>query len=308
MQDALVREFIVLRRWRGLRRPDLHKRIGRGVARWADIPPGCGSAEIQRLVDQAIGQLTDADLPPQDRRTVLVALGLDQQLYAESLAGRTALLAADQELGDRTARRRVDNAFVTLARAVAANGDPHDPERGWALRQLRALVRLDRAASKVVEEHTIAATGDGLAHIAIRFSVPPRRDSADRVVDADIDYGARIVASKRLGAGEFWYLLALPKPLAWNETHTFTIAFQALDGHPIADDYVVTPPVSCALVETRVRFDATRRPAAVWRTDPTAPAGSMLALNGANEVRARFDDLEQGSSYGVCWRYEPAST
>ena len=307
-QDGLAREFIVLRRGDGLRRSYVDKLVGRGVARWADIPPSCGSAEAQRLIAAAVGQIPDADLPAAERRIALAALGLEPKLHAVTLCGRTALIAADQQLGERTARRRVDDAFVTLARAVAKNMDRHDPERGWAVRELRTLVRLDRPAPEVVKEYAIVATRDGLAHIAVRFGMPPRRDIADRVVEADIDYGARIVASKRLGACEFWYLLVLPKPLTWNETHTFTIAFQALDGHPIAEDYVVTPSVSCALVETRVRFDATRRPVTVWRIDPTTPAGSMLALNGVDEVQARFDDPEQGFSYGVYWRYEPAST
>jgi hypothetical protein len=43
----LVGEFIVLRRGPGLRRPHVHKLIGPGVARWADIPPSCGSAEVR---------------------------------------------------------------------------------------------------------------------------------------------------------------------------------------------------------------------------------------------------------------------
>jgi hypothetical protein len=77
---------------------------------------------------------------------------------------------------------------------------------------------------------------------------------------------------------------------------------------PIAEGYQVTGAASLALVETRVRFDPGRRPAAVWRVDPTTPAGSTLALDGVNEVRARFDGPEQGFSYGVCWRHEPAST
>jgi hypothetical protein len=308
VQDDLVHEFIVLRRGEGLHRSYVDKLVGRGVARWADIPPGCGSAEVQRLITAALGQIPDADLPADDRRIVLAALGLEPNLRAVTLLGRTALIAADQKLGERTARRRVDAAFVTLARAVAKNRGWHDPERGWAVRELRTLVRLDRPAAEVVEEYTIVASRDGLAHLAVSFNVPGRHDNDDRVVDADIDYGARIAASKRLGAAAFWHLLALPKPLTRNETHTFTIVHQALDGHPIAEGYQVTAAPSLALVETRVRFDPGRRPAAVWRVDPTTPAGPTLALDGVNEVRARFDGPKQGFSYGVCWRHEPANT
>lgn len=313
--DDLVREFITLRRGRGLHRPDVHRRIGRAVARWADIPPDCGGAEVRRLVHQAIGRLSEVDLPPEDRRIVLVALGLDRELHAATLSRRTELLAADRRLSERTARRRVDDAFVKLAQVITKHVDPNDPERGWAVRRLRVLVRLDRESPEVIEERTIVATRDGLDHIVARFSVPRRADGADidREVHADIQHGARIVASKRIGANHFWYLLALPRPLAWNEAHTYTIVFQVRDGQPIADHYVFNPLVSCSLFETRVRFDAARRPVAVWRTDRSVPRtlphrgqpdGPLLALDGADEVAARFDDPEQGFSYGVCWRYE----
>ncbi|QUQ62844.1 hypothetical protein [Kutzneria sp. CA-103260] len=311
----LVREFITLRRGRGLHRADVHRRIGRAVARWADIPADCGGADVRRLVNQAIGRLAEVDLLPEDRRIVLVALGLDRELHAATLSRRTSLLAADQRLSERTARRRVDDAFVKLAQVIAKHVDQQDPERGWAVRRLRVLVRLDRPAPEVIEERTVVATRDGLDHIVARFSVPRRRDGADidREVDADIQHGVRIVESKRFGANHFWYLLALPRPLAWNEAHTYTIVFQVRDGEPIADHYVFNPLVSCSLFETRVRFDAARRPVAVWRTDRAVPRtlphrgvpdGPLLPLDGAHEVEAVFDDPEQGFSYGVSWRYE----
>ncbi|WP_345033202.1 hypothetical protein [Kutzneria kofuensis] len=197
---------------------------------------------------------------------------------------------------------------------VVKRVDPLDPERGWAVRRLRVLVRLDRPVPEVIEERTIVATRDGLDHIVARFSVPRRSDGADidREVHAEMQHGARIVEANRLGAGHFRYLLALPRPLAWNEPHTYAIVFQVRDGQPIADHYVFTPLVSCALFEARVRFDAARRPLAVWRTERTVPRtlphrgrpdGPLLALDGADEVAARFDHPEQGFSYGVCWRY-----
>jgi len=315
VSQNLVHEFITLRRGRGLHRPDVHKRIGRAVASWADIPPDCGGAEVRRLVHQAIGRLTEVDLPPDDRRIVLVALGLDRELHSATLSQRTALLATDRQLSERTARRRVDDAFINLAQVITKHADPHDPERGWAVKRLRVLVRLDREAPEVIEERTVVATRDGLDHVAVRFSVPRRADGADsdREVHAEILYGARIVASKRFGANHFWYLLALPRPLAWRESHAFTIVFQVRDGQSIADHYVFNPLVSSSLFETRVRFDAARRPVVVWRTDGTVPCtlrhrsvpdGPLLALDGVDEVAARFDDTEQGFSYGISWRYE----
>jgi hypothetical protein len=313
-EAGLIAEFTTLRRGRGLHRADVHQRIGREVARWADIPPDCGGAEVRRLVSQAIGLLTDVDLPAEDRKAVLVGLGLDRDLHAATLSRRTALLAADCRLSERTARRRVDDAFVKLAQLIARTVDPSDPERGWAVRRLRVLVRLDRPNPEVIEERTIVATRDGLDHVVARFSVPRRRDGADidREVQAEIQHGASIVRAERLNAVHFRYLLRLPRPLAWNETHTYAIVFQVRDGQPIADHYVFNPLVTCALFETRVRFGA-RRPLAVWRTDRAGPGtlphrgtpdGPLLALDGADEVAARFERPEQGFSYGICWRHQ----
>lgn len=316
VQDDLVHELISLRRGRGLHRTDVHKRIGPAVARWADIPPGCGGAEVRRLVHQAIGRFTEDDLPPDDRRMVLAALGLDRELHSATLTRRTSLLAADRRLSERTIRRRVDDAFAKLAHVITKQVDSDDPERGWVVCRLRALVLLDREAPEVVEERTIVATRDDLAHIAVRFSMPRRSHGPglDREVDAEIQYGAVIVATKRLGANHFLYLLALPRALARNETHTYAIVFKARDGRSIADHYVFTPLVSCRLFETRVRFAATRRPVAVWRTDQALsdadvlphdgqPDGPLLALDGANEAAATFDHPEQARTYGICWRF-----
>ncbi|MFI9384880.1 hypothetical protein [Kutzneria sp. NPDC052558] len=313
-EAELTREFIVLRRGRGLHRAAVHDLIGPAAARWADIPPGCSNAEVRRLVNAAVAGIPETDLVAEDRRVVLVALALDRELQAGTLSSRTELLATEFRWSERTARRRIDDAFAKLAQAIARRIDPSDPERGWAVRQLRALVRLDRSTPEVIEERTIVATRDAVSQIVARFSVPRRPDGADldREVHAEIQHGARIVAHNRLGPSHFRYLLELPRPLARNEEHTYSIVFQVRDGQPIADHYVFNPLVSCSLFETRVRFDATRRPVAVWRTDRASPRtlphhgipdGPLLALDGADEVMARFDRPEQGFSYGVSWRY-----
>jgi hypothetical protein len=313
-EQDLTREFIVLRRGRGLHRAAVHDRVGPAVARWADIPPGCSNADIRTLVNAAVAQIPDADLPAEERRIVLVALALARELQAATLSSRTELLATEYRWSERTARRRIDDAFAKLAQVIARRIDPSDPERGWAVRQLRALVRLDRRMPEVIEERTIVATRDNLSQIVARFSVPRRPDGADidREVHAEIQHGARIVAQNRLGTSHFQYLLELPRPLARNEEHTYSIVFQVCDGQPISDHYVFNPLVSCSMFETRVRFDAARRPIAVWRTERASPRtlphqglpdGPLLTLDRADEVLARFDRPEQGFSYGVCWRY-----
>jgi len=313
-EAELTRDFIVLRRGRGLHRAAVHDLIGSAVARWADIPLGCSTAEVRRLVNAAVAQVPDADLLAEERRVVLVALALDRELQAATLSSRTELLATEFRWSERTARRRIDDAFAKLAQVAARRIDPSDPERGWAVRQLRALVRLDRHTPEVVEERTIVATRDAVSQIVARFSVPRRPDGADidREVHAEIQHGARIVARNRLGPSHFRYLLELPRPLARNEEHTYSIVFQVRDGQPISDHYVFNPLISCSMFETRVRFDASRRPVAVWRTERASPRtlphhgvpdGPLLALDGADEVMARFDRPEQGFSYGVCWRY-----
>lgn len=313
-ETDLTGEFTVLRRGWGLHRPAVHSLIGPAVAGWADIPPDCPNAEIRRLVNAAVAQIPESDLLADERRVVLVALALDRDLQAAKLSARTELLASEFHWSERTARRRIDDAFAKLAQVIARRVDPSDPERGWAVRQLRVLVRLDRPAPEVIEERTIVATRDGLDRIVARFSVPRRPDGADvdRDVHADIQHGARIVAQNRQGTSHFRYILELPRPLARNESHTYSIVFQVRDGLPISDHYVFSPLISCSLFETRIRFSAARRPVAVWQTERAfprtlphhgVPDGPILPLDRADEVHARFDRPEQGFSYGVCWRY-----
>jgi hypothetical protein len=312
-EAELTREFMALRRGRGLHRPNVHTVIGPAIAQWADVPPDCSNADVRRLVNAAVAQIPDMDLPEEERRVVLVALALDRELRSATLSTRTELLGTEFRWSERTTRRRIDDAFAKLAQVIVKRVDPSDPERGWAVRRLRVLVRLDREAPEVIEERTIVATRDDLSQIVARFSVPRRPDSADldREVHADVQHGARIVAENRQGANHFRYLLELPRPLSRNESHTYSIVFQVRDGQPISDHYVFNPLVSCAMFEARVRFDAGRRPMVVWRTDRASPRtlphhgvpdGPLLTLDRAAEVVARFDGPEQGFSYGICWR------
>ena len=315
LEVDLTSEFAALRHGRGLWRPGVHDQVGHAVAEWAGVPPGCTDGEVRRLVDVAIGLIPDADLPADERETVRVAIGLDRRYPATTLTKRIELLASERKQSGRTMRRRVDDAFALLAQVIAKRTDRLDPERGWSVRRLRVLVRLDSERPQVREERTIVATRDNLDRIVARFSVPRTLDGedVDREVSAEIQHGARIAAGNRQGSNHFRYLLDLPRVLARGDEHTYAIVFKVSDGLPITDHYVFNPLTSCASFEARVRFASSHLPVAVWRTDRTVPRslphrghpdGPMLSLDGAGEVAQTFDDLEQGFSYGICWRYD----
>lgn len=315
--DALIREFVILRRGWGLDATDLRDRIGPVIASWCGLSASSTDRDARRLVRDAV-QRASAELGEEDRLAINFALGIARGSQLPRLQERVRLLAENGKFSERTARRRVDRAFERLAEEVAtklelgANED--DPDKGWSVRRFKALVRLDKADPELIEERVIVAARDGLRQISARFSIPRiarqcQAEPGKRQVSADVLFGATIEHQERLGDGHFYYLLGLPRTLYRDEQHTYTMAFRIMDGQPIRTYYAFIPLISCEFFQVRVRFNPANPPRAVWQlnrvpqrvlADPTEP-GPLLPLDRAGEVELCFTDLDRGYGYGLSW-------
>lgn len=115
--------------------------------------------------------------------------------------------------------RRIDRACARLAAEIEASTHPErgeqDPDKGWFVKRLTAVVRLDTPVPTLIEERLIVATRDGLSRISAQFTVPRVEDGTDaeRDVTADAQFGVRLGEPIRQGQRHFRWLLDLPRPL-----------------------------------------------------------------------------------------------
>jgi hypothetical protein len=320
--EQLVAELIALRRGRGLQTAQLADRLGPGLRTVCDV---CGGTdrEARQQVWREIERLS-ADFPADLRTAIRYALAVVSDARHAKLGARIDALAVVLRCGPRTARRRVDEAFTRLAFEAARRRPddtrPADPERGWQVSRFKALLRLDTPTPELVEERTIVAVRDALDRIAVRFSLPPPLNhrapapaepaSVPEIdVGVDVQQGAMLESRERQGSGHFRFVFALPRTLRRGEQHTYTVVLRIPPGQPVRNHYAFVPLVACDTCELRVRFDARRPPAAVWRLaglaprmlDEQPPPGEPLRLDLAAEVALDFDDLRQGFAYGFAW-------
>ncbi len=262
-----------------------------------------------------------ADFPADLRLSVHVGLALEARAQLRFLTDRIAWLAGQLHCEPRTARRRVEHGFVLLAQAAAGRTRrvDDDPERGWHVGGVTALLRLDTPTPELYDERMIVAERDGLSRIAVRFSLPRHAgdDSARHDLIAEVLFGAVIEQAQRLSEAHYRFLLNLPRPLARGETHRYQMLYRVPVGQPVSPHYVFQPLVACESFGLRVRFDPGRLPWAVWLLDGVPPrlvdsdepgAGPLLEPDGAGEVPLSFGDLRQGLAYGIGWAFEPRPT
>jgi hypothetical protein len=317
-EDGLRRELTTLRRGWGLETDRLRSRLGPLVSGWCEIHRTTTDREARRVLRDAI-LAAIADFPADDRLAITIALGIAPGAQHALLSDRVGILAERLRVSERTARRRIDRSFERLAGEIEAGAHPDggapDPDKGWFVKRLKALVRLDTDEPELTEERQIVATRDDLSRISARFTVPRVEDGEDgeRQVDADAQHGVRISEATRLGQRHFCWLLDLPRPLSRGESHTYSLVLRLRDGRPIRPSYAFVPLVTCESFTVRIRFDPRRPPRAVWRldrmplsvlTDPPQP-GEPLLLDGAFEVAQDFAAPQLGYAYGIRWLEHP---
>lgn len=311
---GLSRELTTLRRGWGLETEGLLSRVGPLISGWCELHRAKNDREARRVLRAAIESAIE-EFPLEDRLAVTIALCIEPGAQHSRLSDRVAVLMERLQVAERTARRRIDRACARLAAEIEASTHPgqgeQDPDKGWFVKRLTAVVRLDTPVPTLIEERLIVATRDGLSRISAQFTVPRVEDGTDaeRDVTADAQFGVRLGEPIRQGQRHFRWLLDLPRPLGAGEDHTYSLEYQVRDGRPIRPSYAFVPLVTCESFTVRVRFDPDHLPRAVWRldkvptsvlSDPPQP-GEPLPLDGTSEVVQDFAAPQLGYAYGVQW-------
>ncbi len=313
-ERALMTEFVRLRRGWGLETVRLRKQVGPGLVTLCGIVEKDDDRAARRKIEATLARLT-LTFPAEEKDIIGIALGTTSaHVQRRFLTDRIADIADRLKTSDRTARRRIVAAFsrlVATALAEQADGGEHDPTKGWDVARLESLLRLDLVSPEVTEARTIVARRAGLDQILIKFSVPADRldDVGPGDLHAEIAHGARILSITCESGRHFGVLLKLPRPLAQDEKHTYSIILRPSAGE-VMRHYALVPMVDIDFFRLRVRFDPDRVPDMVWRfehawpdsvNNPQAHSDAALGLDGAGEVVQDFEGLERSYAYGIGW-------
>jgi hypothetical protein len=313
-EEELVRELVALRRGWALQATGLRARIGPRLALVCGVGADDNDRVIRHKVRETLARLYH-DVPRDLKLAMEVSLALEPRAQHGLLTDRLTWLAGELHCEPRTARRRSDHACKLIAQ-IALQQDPatepvDDPEKGWYVRRLRSLLRLDTPTPELYEERVIVATRDNLSTLGVRFSLPRRRDddSIDHDLIADVLHGARILSVEQLGEAHFRYTLALPRVLNRGDDQEYMIMFRIPEHQPMRSYYAFAPLIPCESFQLRVRFPADRVPRSVWRLDRVPPrlldedrpGGTPLIPDQAGELSLDVSDLELGFGYGIAW-------
>jgi hypothetical protein len=297
-----------------MRHPSILRRLGPQTRRLAGIGDEANSTTARVAMTTAIEELLRAE-SVETRLAILGALALHPQTDQRDLTARERWLAGQLNCHERTARRRVDEAFEVLVLVASDRAQADAAEQpvsdAWQVQSLRAFLRLDGPSPDLTEHRSIVVNRDELGEIVCLFTLPrvsgAPTDDHDLVVE--VLYGGRIRHRERPSEEHFRIVVELPRTYRRGETHEYAIRYQVPPGQPMAPHYVLQPLSPCLAFEVTVRFNPAVPPTSVWRLDgvpprmvdaPQSPT-DLLVPDRFGDVRLSFRQLRQGYAYGVKW-------
>ena len=302
-----------MRRGRACLHPALTRRLGPTLRTLTGVAPGDSAIAARRKIAAWVDlMLHDDDI--QLGLAVTAALALHRAADHRDLAARERWLADELNVHERTARRRVRDAFEILVERCAESADESSARQDrdlWHITLLRAVMRIEFGCTELTEHRTVRCHGTASGTLVTKFSLPRPNGARSHELLADVLYGGRVRAIDRASPEHWVYTIELPRTFAPGETHTYGMRFRIPAGQRMAPHYVVQPLRPCEKLDLIIRFDPERMPDAVYRVDglpprmvDSSPGRDALAeVNRLGEVYAEFNDLHQGLAYGVRWSY-----
>jgi len=314
-RSQLADELRALRKGRGLLDAELRGRVGPQLIALCGISDPSDTALVRKRLSETLQNLT-AELPPDLRLAAVAAFGLGEEAQHRFYAERIEWLAAQLNVGGRTAQRRVGHALELLVESAVrtgrttAVGSAEFPGEDWYIDFFRGVLRLDVPTPELHEERTVVAVQDGVGEIEIALTIPPPAERArPPEVEASIIYGGLIKRADAPAAGHHRFVVELPRPLSAGESHHFMLQFRLPDRPADAPHYAVLPLRSFRKAELITRFGSSYVPQVVWRLDHVPPlmieaqepVGPELMPDRLGEVRLQYSALRPGHGYGIAW-------
>ncbi|WP_156093848.1 hypothetical protein [Lentzea aerocolonigenes] len=279
---------------------------------------GASGGDVEGLRQKLTGYLEELviRLPTELQIAALHGLNLTHDAKDINLTDRIDELARALVCDPRTARRRIDKAFMIMAENAASgsallSGSGHGGD-GWYIDSFDVVLRLDQDTPVAYERRRILVTAPTLDEISTSIDVPRQSGHDERIgLDTEIWFGGMLASRVQESTTNFQTVIRLPKRFRKSERHTVGLIHRIPPGQRMAPRYIYVPYRNCRHFRVVVRFAPDRQPIHVWRQDGVphsvvtdgAPSAHLLPLDLANETRAEFVNLVGGLSYGVQWEF-----
>ncbi|MBB5959574.1 hypothetical protein FHS29_006195 [Saccharothrix tamanrassetensis] len=315
--DLLLSELRALCRGPGMQAPAIDRQVGPALQEVCGITGADGAETVRNKIRAWVDGIVER-FPLDLRLTVTAPLALHEGAQYRFLNERVDWLAAQQERGARTMRRRIDEGLIRLVEAAldaTPQPAPRSREDGWRVSDFEAVLRLDGTTPSCTERRTLVADCDGIDRITWSISIPAATgDGAPADLDVEVLHGVELLSTERPSPRRFLLHLKLPRTLRAGEAHRFSLHVQVPEGQPMRPTYVFWPERPCDHFNLVVRFPSTALPASVWRVDGAfhrdiddlAEGRDLVRPNGIGEVEVDFSGLRPDRGYGIQWR--PADT
>jgi hypothetical protein len=309
-------EIRSLRKGRGVQANNLDSVLGPLLQELTG--PDASDAVARRQALCAELDRCSAQLPDDLRIAVGAALALSAPTrpmpYTQD---RVNWLATQLRRQPRTARRRMDAAELRLAEVIARELQARRDHTvvapdGWYLDEFRVLFRLDTEAVESYEVRRIVSVQPGLAEVEAWLDLPRSADQPAPVLQAEMQYGGRLITTRQASRNRFHLTVRLPKPLQQGEPHEYGLILRLPREMLATPHYVLTPECKCNNFDLRVRFDLNQLPIWVRRVeretvrtfDNGQPIGksNLVRPDEAGEVHQEFHNLAMYLGYGLQWQ------
>jgi hypothetical protein len=312
----LAEELQGLCRGRGVHAPGIDRLVGEALREVCGIDPADGPDTVRAKLSGWVTGVVE-EFPAELRMDVLVPLALHDQAQHRFLADRIAWLAAEQDRGVRTIRRRIKAGLDRVVETAVSRPAPRPAaDEEWHVAEFDALLRLDGPTVVCTERRTVVADRAGLDELTWSITIPAATPNGPPGgLDVEVLQGVELVGSEQPSARRFLMRLRLPRPLDVGQRHQFALQVRLPLGQPMRPTYVFWPERHCERFHLVVRFPRHRPPETVWRvdgafhrdTDDLLPTDDRLTPNAIGEIDVEFDRPRRGRGYGVQWRVPEAA-
>jgi hypothetical protein len=311
-QHQLLHELKQLRRGWGLHSTDVADHLGPLLCAVCGIGDDMAAGQRRsRLID--VLEIALHGMPAEMETAARAALALHPEAQDRFLSVRMAWLAQHLDRNERTAARRADEALEFLAERMGTGFSENDDAenefapRGWYVEFQQTTVMLHRDPVRLHEVRRVRSTRDGLDELTVAWSIPAVPDGELR---AEMVFGGDLVKDEENSTATYWTgRIKLPRPLMTGAEHTCELLVTTVPRKYLLPYFVISPYRRCDEFVLRTKFAPDRLPAEIWELNrvpftlvhENQPVGSLLSVDGANEITNRFTNLQSGFSYGLRW-------